>query len=217
MLAQEIVSLVASKQKEKINVTISGLVGWNDEHEDKRRRVILILADLCHETEIRYVDHTNIDPLKLLNRSHVHLNRSGDIIFEQNLFNACKNWFGRLGCSGRHGENKSKEEKLDNNLSDLCHNYVSPPHEPDRPMILIMRYFMKALTTANLMMMMQLPPWKILDVKNGLIIPYLNINSVRNKIEFLRPLVSDYVDVLIIAETIIENAFVKYRGLEISQ
>ena len=42
MLAQEIVSLAASIQKEKIDVTISGLVGRNDEHEDKRRRVNLI-------------------------------------------------------------------------------------------------------------------------------------------------------------------------------
>ena len=42
---------------------------------------------------------------------------------------------------------------------------------------------------------------------NGLIIAFLNINSIRNKIEFLRPLVSDYVDVLIIAETKIDNTF----------
>jgi len=82
MLAQEIVLLAMSIQKEKIDVTISGLVGRNDEHEDKKRSVDLILADLRREKEVRYVDHTNIDPLKHLNRSSVHLNRSGDIIFE---------------------------------------------------------------------------------------------------------------------------------------
>ena len=48
MLAQEIVTLAVSIQKEHIDITISGLVGRNDEHEDKRRRVNLILADLCH-------------------------------------------------------------------------------------------------------------------------------------------------------------------------
>jgi len=53
ILAQEIVSQAASIQKEKIDVTISGLVGRNDAHEDKRRRVNLILADLCREEEIR--------------------------------------------------------------------------------------------------------------------------------------------------------------------
>ena len=43
---------------------------------------------LKKKSEIRYVDHTDIDPHKHLNRSHVHLNRSGDIIFEDS---ACKN------------------------------------------------------------------------------------------------------------------------------
>ena len=90
MLAQEIVSLAASIKTEKIDVTISGLVGRNDEHEDKKRSVDLILADLRREKEVRYVDHTNIDPLKHLNRSRVHLNRSGDIIFDDNAFIACK-------------------------------------------------------------------------------------------------------------------------------
>ena len=90
-LAQEIISLAASIEKEQIDVTISALVGRNDEYEDKRKRVNLILADLCHEKELRYVDHPNIDPLRHLNRSRIHLNRTGDKIFEENLLNACKN------------------------------------------------------------------------------------------------------------------------------
>ena len=85
MLAQEIFSLATSIQTEKIDVTISGIVGRIDEHKDERRRVNLILTDMCREREIRYVDQINIDPLNYLNRSHVHLNRSGDIIFEDNL------------------------------------------------------------------------------------------------------------------------------------
>ena len=46
MLALEIVLLAASIQTEKIDVTISGLVGRNDEHEDKRKRANLISTDL---------------------------------------------------------------------------------------------------------------------------------------------------------------------------
>ena len=41
----------------------------------------------------------------------------------------------------------------------------------------------------------------------GLIIAYLNINSIINKFEFLKPLVADYVDVLAIAETKIDETF----------
>ena len=39
----------------------------------------------------------------------------------------------------------------------------------------------------------------------GLIIAYLNINSIRNKFEFLKPLIADNIDVLAIAETKIDE------------
>ncbi len=41
----------------------------------------------------------------------------------------------------------------------------------------------------------------------GLIIAYLNINSIRNKFEFLKPLIADNVDVLTVAETKIDGTF----------
>ena len=177
----------------KKSFTISELVGRNDEHEDKRRRVNLNLADFCREKEIRYVDCTNIDPLKHLNRSHVHLNRSGEINFEDNLFIACKNWLNRPGCSGRLGQ-KEIDNTLCNTLGNALDNTIvnestdnDQPNEQDN-------------ATACL---------KNIRFKNskGLIIAYLNINSIRNKIEFLRQLVSDYVDVLITVETKIDNTF----------
>ena len=43
--------------------------------------------------------------------------------------------------------------------------------------------------------------------RHGLIIAYLNINSIRNKIDFLRPMISESIDILIIAETKIDNTF----------
>ena len=42
---------------------------------------------------------------------------------------------------------------------------------------------------------------------SGLIIAYLNINSIRNKFEFLKPLIADNVDVLAVAETKIDETF----------
>ena len=41
----------------------------------------------------------------------------------------------------------------------------------------------------------------------GLNIAYININSIRNKLEFLKPLIADNVDVLAIAETKIDETF----------
>ena len=37
-----------------------------------------------------YTDHTNINPSKHLNRSRIHLNKVGDDIFADNLFNATR-------------------------------------------------------------------------------------------------------------------------------
>ena len=43
--------------------------------------------------------------------------------------------------------------------------------------------------------------------KKGLVIAYLNINSIRNKIETLKLLVSKYVEILTIAENKIDETF----------
>ena len=52
---------------------------------------------------------------------------------------------------------------------------------------------------------------KNLRLKNvgRLVIGYLNINSVRNKFEGLKDFVSDNIDILIVAETKIDNSFPK--------
>lgn len=63
------------------------------------------------------MDHTNIDPLKHLNQSHVHLNRIGDNSFEDNLFSACKNLLNKPGYSGRLGQNE-----IDNTLCNTLAN-----------------------------------------------------------------------------------------------
>ena len=34
-------------------------VWWDDEHKERRRRVNLILADMCFENKIAFIDHPN--------------------------------------------------------------------------------------------------------------------------------------------------------------
>ena len=55
------------------------------------------------------------------------------------------------------------------------------------------------------------PELKNLRLKNvgRLVVGYLNINSVRNKFEGLKDFVSDHIDVLMVAETKIDNSFPK--------
>ena len=50
--------------------------------------------------------------------------------------------------------------------------------------------------------------------KKGLVIAYLNINSIRNKIEPLKLMVSKYVDILTVAETKIDETFTSQFVIE---
>ena len=43
--------------------------------------------------------------------------------------------------------------------------------------------------------------------RNGLLIAYLSINLIRNKIDFLRPMISEAIDILVISETKIDHTF----------
>ena len=48
---------------------------------------------------------------------------------------------------------------------------------------------------------------KRLKLRKGLAIAYLNINSIRNNIELLKPIILETVDILVIAETKLDNTF----------
>ena len=88
-IAEEIIGLAKSIEQEKISITVSGLIAISDPFEE-RRRVNLILADMCFESKLRYIDHPNIDSAIHLNRSKLHLNSHGDKILRENLFKASR-------------------------------------------------------------------------------------------------------------------------------
>ena len=89
-IAEEIIGLAKSIEQEKISITVSGLIARSDPFEERRRRVNLILADMCFESKLRYIDHPNIDSAIHLNRSKLHLNSHGDKILTENLFKASR-------------------------------------------------------------------------------------------------------------------------------
>ena len=89
-IAHEIIDLANEMRLNDTEVVISGLVPRGDEYEMKRKRVNLILADLCSENNYAFIEHTNIDASKHLNKSLIHLNRAGDNLFETNLVRALR-------------------------------------------------------------------------------------------------------------------------------
>ena len=48
---------------------------------------------------------------------------------------------------------------------------------------------------------------KRLKLRTGLAIAYLNIISIRNKIALLKPIILETVDILVMAETKLDNTF----------
>ena len=105
-IAEEMFGLAKSIEQEKISTTVSGLIARKDPFEERRRRVNLILADMCFESKLRYIDHPNIDPAKHINRSKLHLNSHGDNILMDNLFKASKLRLNKNICNKRYEEDE---------------------------------------------------------------------------------------------------------------
>ena len=89
-IAENIVNLAKNIERSGIKPVVSALVPRYDALEPKRVKVNFVLRDLCEENKISYTDHANIDPSKNLNRSKIHLNKSGVDIFTNNLFEIIK-------------------------------------------------------------------------------------------------------------------------------
>ena len=85
-IAQEVIKLAKGTRENDIEATILGLMPRGDEHETKRKRVNLILADLCSENNYAFIEHTNIDASKHLNKIFIHLYKAGDDLLDGNLF-----------------------------------------------------------------------------------------------------------------------------------
>ena len=62
-IAESVVKLAKSIEEEGVKVIVSRLIARGDYLETKRKRVNLILADVCRDENCRFVDHPNIEPL----------------------------------------------------------------------------------------------------------------------------------------------------------
>ena len=79
------------KCAETSNVIVSSLVQRSDGFNNKVKQVNETLKSLCEQRNIGYIDNLNIDPTSHLNRSKLHLNRTGTRILQENFGFAFKN------------------------------------------------------------------------------------------------------------------------------
>ena len=86
-VAQKIADLAKTAQSinENTSVMISSLTPRNDRFKHQVNEVNDHLRKICNDMNIGYINHGNLDPNSHLNRSRLHLNRSGTALASRNF------------------------------------------------------------------------------------------------------------------------------------
>ena len=88
LIAKSIVDLAITLKNNSQNVIISNIVIRNDNFNEKAMEVNGYLKQLCIEKNIFLIDHTKTIHSRNINRSKLHLNKSGSIILSNNFVKA---------------------------------------------------------------------------------------------------------------------------------
>ena len=86
-VAQKIAELAQTAQSinENTSVMISSLTPRNDRFKHQVNEVNDHLRKICNDMNIGYINHGNFDPNSHLNRTRLHLNRSGTALASINF------------------------------------------------------------------------------------------------------------------------------------
>ena len=88
LIAKSIVDLAITLKRNSQNVSISNIIMHNDRFNEKAMEVNGYLKQLCIEKNIFLIDHTKTIHSRNINRSKLHLNKSGSIILSNNFIKA---------------------------------------------------------------------------------------------------------------------------------
>lgn len=85
-IATDVIGLAVDVKNEENEVALSSLIVRNDKYESKRMEVNELIKRMCNDTNLAYVDNSNIKKVHL-NNSGLHLNIEGEKILKKNLIN----------------------------------------------------------------------------------------------------------------------------------
>ena len=88
LIAKSIVDLAVTLKSSSQNVSISNIIMRNDSFNEKAVKVKVYLKQLCIEKNVFLIDHTKTIHSKNINRSKLHLSKSGSIILSNNFVKA---------------------------------------------------------------------------------------------------------------------------------
>ena len=142
------------------------------------------LSKMCNREKLLFLEHNSIKPKTHLNKSKLHLNRNGDEKLGKNFVNFINNNY------ARHSEASKKLTDVSSPSLNSASNEKSDNYKElvDQ----IGNIDLNSLRIKNL---------------NTIIVGHLNINSIRNKFDFLAHQVKGHIDILMISETNLDESF----------
>ena len=140
---------------------------------------------MCDPEKLLFLSHSNINPKTHLNKSKLHLNRNGYEKLGKNFVNFIRNNYTWL-------TKTNKKAKIDIGVSSASSTLNEKPEIDNEIVDHITNADLKSLRIRNL---------------NKIVVDHLNINSIRNKFDFLAHQVKGNIDILIISETKLDETF----------
>ena len=178
-IAKSIVDLAVSAKSPTCDISISNIITRKDKHQHKAQEMNNHLKEMCTNKNIHFIDHSKNTKHQHLNKSKLHLTKRGNNILSTTFVREISNAF-QWQCVLR---SKDGEITGSSNIAGYKSNSKKICTETNH---------LKSLRKSNL---------------NRLIFADLNINSIRNKFEFLVKDLASNIDLLMISETKIDNSF----------
>ena len=183
--AKSIIDVAKNTQSDSRIVSISGIVPRNGNFNIKAMEVNEEVSKMCDKEKLLFLIHSNIDPKTHLNKSKLHLNRNGYETASKNFVNFILNNYNLLPETNKKANidiGVSSTSSTLNEKSDIDNEIVDHITNAD----------LKSLRIRNL---------------NKIVVGHLNINSIRNKFDFLAHQVKGNIDILMISETKLDESF----------
>ena len=177
--ANEIINLACQLKTESHDVSVSTIIlrGDNKKLNEKGCEVSSHLKELCKEKNISVIDISKKIKLQHLNKGKLHLTKYGSRILSNNFIGNICKIFNRQH-EGGNPNAVPWECRFNETISAKVYSDCNTT--------------LKNIRSDNI---------------NTLIFAHLNINSIRNKFEFLADQVKGKIDVLMISETKIDESF----------
>ena len=184
-IAKSIIDVAKNTQSNSRIVSICGIVPRNDNFNIKATEVNKELSKMCNKEKLLFLSHSNINPKTHLNKSKLHLKRNGYETLSKNFVNFTRNnytWLTDTNKKANIGIGASSTFSTLNEKSEIDNEIVDHITNED----------LKSLRKRNL---------------SKIVVGHLNINSFRNKFDFLAHQVKGNTDILMISETELDERF----------